>query len=669
MKPVLAPLLLLLAISRRTRVTDMRRLTMAGLIAALTLGTFVASASAQGRPSYWPPVVNSGVPCPGTTTPLYVVCESFSDVPWHQKLGTYAHNELDEALILPYDALPQANKDWCTANKKTNPQCMIETGVNSIIGIARTDTLYDFKSSAAIQNAKRCPPNPASYDVPCTPSDLYCQNPNNPSDPTRPNSLPCIEVKLSVSMYWNRGNNVMVQRLIGDEPPTATSGFVLTDGTNYAPQMPWYMSHNCYSQLAAGPLSVVCYADYISDMNDGFNACCGKGLPDWPNGGWPWSVSPGGNSFNPNHCKPNITTCTWVMAGFDLDPVKKDVQNSRNLQYVGQYQTDNLKLLNNVGSVGWFDNALVQFPINQGKTDLQHHFPWPGAWNGQPAAQQTWANDVYPQAVLNPFLGQFSYQENGIGSGIFVPQHYLYPRQCSLADVASQSVAKLRQCGLDYELHPNGWGGQWPNTSDWQAAILAANIFDLQNKGPNQYGRTSFLLAGVPGMQMPVSFYKIPTGTVGRCSPTDRCSIYEQVHNASLFSLYLPIANEADNKMAMQGRNYTDLEFYHTLLMTNHMESAPEDFAEGIRGKTLWHDEYRSQGMFQQRNLACASAQSGLCFPTVRFPASFEPATAPAPFHDYTCDGCHVRNGSGIPINPLGMLDACWYEVHRSHAT
>ncbi len=110
------------------------------------------------------------------------------------------------------------------------------------------------------------------------------------------------------------------------------------------------------------------------------------------------------------------------------------------------------------------------------------------------------------------------------------------------------------------------------------------------------------MLAGVPGMQMPVSFYQIPTGTVGRCSPTERCSIYEQVHNASLFSLYLPIANEADDKMAMVGRNYTDLEFYHTLLMTNHMESAPEDFAEGIRGRVLWHDEYRSQGMYQQLN-------------------------------------------------------------------
>ena len=63
----------------------------------------------------------------------------------------------------------------------------------------------------------------------------------------------------------------------------------------------------------------------------------------------------------------------------------------------------------------------------------------------------------------------------------------------------------------------------------------------------NQYGRTSFLFAGVPGMQMPVSFYKDPASASG-------LSIYEQVHNASIFSLYLPIANEADTKRAYSGR-------------------------------------------------------------------------------------------------------------------
>src|SRR5262249_29616618 len=98
----------------------------------------------------------------------------------------------------------------------------------------------------------------------------------------------------------------------------------------------------------------------------------------------------------------------------------------------------------------------------------------------------------------------------------------------------------------------------------------------------NQYGRTSFLFAGIPGMQLPVPYYKDP-------SRADRLSVYEQVNNASIFSVYLPIANEADFKNGLGGRTYTVPEFYHTLLMTNHMESDPDEFAEGIRGKVLWH--------------------------------------------------------------------------------
>jgi hypothetical protein len=161
----------------------------------------------------------------------------------------------------------------------------------------------------------------------------------------------------------------------------------------------------------------------------------------------------------------------------------------------------------------------------------------------------------------------------------------------------------------------------------------------------NQYGRTSFLFAGVPGMQLPVSFYKDP-------SSVSSLSVYEQVYNASIFSLYLPIANEADVKNAFPGRNYTDTEFYHTLLMSNHMESDPPEFAEGIRGRVLWHDEYRTQKMYE------AFANGNQKFGTRMFAAAFDPQTAPAPFHNNTCDGCHVRNGSGIPINPAGTLDA-----------
>jgi hypothetical protein len=146
-------------------------------------------------------------------------------------------------------------------------------------------------------------------------------------------------------------------------------------------------------------------------------------------------------------------------------------------------------------------------------------------------------------------------------------------------------------------------------------------------------------------MQLPVSFYKIPSSPSG-------LSVYEQVYNASIFSVYLPIANEADFKNAFQGRNYGDSpDFYHTLLMTNHMESDPDEFAEGIRGKVLWHNEYRTQKMYD-RDLNKKTDK----FPTKAFAAAFDPAMAKAPFHNYTCDGCHVRNGSGIPINTMGTL-------------
>jgi len=200
---------------------------------------------------------------------------------------------------------------------------------------------------------------------------------------------------------------------------------------------------------------------------------------------------------------------------------------------------------------------------------------------------------------------------------------------------------RLRQCGLNYELHHNGYLEQWPQ-SYWRDVKSAGMI-------ANQYGRTSFLFAGVPGMQLPVSFYKDPSSGSG-------LSIYEQVYNASIFSLYLPIANVADVKHAFPGRNYTDVEFYHTLLMSNHMESDPEEFAEGIRGKVLWHDEYRTQKMYE------ASANGNQKFAARTFAAAFDPQTAPAPFHNNTCDGCHVRNGSGVPINTAGKLDVALQE-------
>jgi CxxC motif-containing protein (DUF1111 family) len=399
-------------------------------------------------------------------------------------------------------------------------------------------------------------------------------------------------------------------------------------------------------------------------MNDGFNAAM-KPATAWPNSVQPWSVFPIAPPPAPdNHCPAGQTACTLVMGGFDFDPVSSDFDPVSSVQTALQYPQYNTNLF------GWFNHALKNFPNNFSMADVQRHFPWIGT-------QVSWATDLYPQALLNPFLGQFTFTQtapavpagcdvgpmgptpsNSCGSMTQTVQeradHFLYPRECTLADLANLNAGKLRQCSLNYEIHHNGWPAQWPN-SFWP---------DINTAGmavPNQYGRTSFLFAGVPGMQLPVSFYKIPNSSSG-------LSVYEQVHNASLFSLYLPIANEADVTWAYNpdtppgtGRNYTN-DFYHTLLMSNHMESAPEDFAEGIRGKVLWHDEYRSQKMY------IAFVQGNQKFGDRTFPAAFDPTTAPAPFHNHTCDGCHVRNGSGIPINTASLLDPAQGEFMITNA-
>lgn len=581
------------------------------IAAALTAGAVVVVATAQQiltRAPYWP--APDGQP---------VVKEWYSDIPWHQKLGTFAGNEIDEALVLPYDALGPAEKAFCTSRSMSQEDCMLEVGINNILGALRTDTPYS-KQDPKIRAAKEC------------------------QDP----ALPCIEVTLELSSFWTRSTTFQVElqpRPFGTEPPDGRGyygGYTITDGSTYAPQMPWYMAHYCDSLFPGTANDVqdpVCYGDYFSPMNNGFNPM-GKGATDWPNS-VPWSVYPATTTGPANHCKPGETKCTMAMAGFDLRPVPS---NPNELQY-GKY---------NGFLLAWFNGALKSFPTDVSPAEQQRHFPWSGA-------EVAWETFLYPSAVLNPFLGQFTPVEyapayeagcdvtvngptiaNCFNTAIQRGSSYLYPRRCTLADLASGDAAKLRQCGLNYELHHNGYLEQWPESfwPDVRAAGMVAN----------QYGRTSFLFAGVPGMQMPVSFYKDPAGASG-------LTAYEQVHNASIFSLFLPIANVADVKRAFHGRNYTDTEFYHTLLMSNHMESDPWNFADGIRGKVLWHNEYRTQKMYEA-SIHGVSTKFG----ARTFAAAFDAASAPSPFHNNTCDGCHVRNGSGVPINTAGKLDPALQE-------
>ena len=72
-----------------------------------------------------------------------MVTEWYSDIPWHQKLGTYAGNQIDQPNRLPYEALgPDARKLCFRDRKMSDEDCMVELGVNNIVGMYRTDTPY-----------------------------------------------------------------------------------------------------------------------------------------------------------------------------------------------------------------------------------------------------------------------------------------------------------------------------------------------------------------------------------------------------------------------------------------------------------------------------------------------------------------------------------------------
>jgi hypothetical protein len=237
----------------------MRRTTAAALIAASAVGTAALLAAAQEaelRAPFWP--ATQGPPSPGW----------FTDVPWHQKLGTFAGNEIDEALVLPYEALGDPEKSFCTTNGLSQEDCMIELGINNILGMLRTDTPY-------------------------SPQDPRIKAANECQDST----LPCIEVKLEVSSFWSRSTGssvVLLPRPFGTEPavpdglvpslPLLYNGYVITDGSTYAPSDA--LVYGALLRFALQP-SVPDVQDPVClvttfPMNNGFQFPATPTLPQWP---------------------------------------------------------------------------------------------------------------------------------------------------------------------------------------------------------------------------------------------------------------------------------------------------------------------------------------------------------------------------------------------------
>src|SRR5262249_26470091 len=136
----------------------------------------------------------------------------------------------------------------------------------------------------------------------------------------------------------------------------------------------------------------------------------------WPDS-FPWSVSPAlNNDLTRNHCQKDLTTCTLVMAAFDLNPMPNVL--SRLQYYKNQpppFAETQARPKNRLFK--WFNNALANFPNNFTSPDFYRHFPWSATtqvtWGTPPSAGGI---DLYPQAQSNPFLGQYTFTKTPDGS-------------------------------------------------------------------------------------------------------------------------------------------------------------------------------------------------------------------------------------------------------------
>src|SRR5262245_45720078 len=146
----------------------MKSLTITGLLVGIVVLLAASPPSADNGPDWWP-----------NTTGNPVIEEWYSDIPWTQKLGTFRGNEIDEPIVLPFEALGQDEKADCKTHNLTDEACMLELGINNVLGTLRIDTLYNDQHNL-IKKAE------------------YCKNQDHPNNP------PCIEVKLELSSFWTR---------------------------------------------------------------------------------------------------------------------------------------------------------------------------------------------------------------------------------------------------------------------------------------------------------------------------------------------------------------------------------------------------------------------------------------------------------------------------------
>ena len=555
-----------------------------------------------------------------------LVDEWFTDLPWHQKLSTLDSNVIDVPFVLPFAALPQAVCPTATTPTE-QARCMLRYGIVNVMAMHRTDTLYQAGEADQTQDC-------ANHD--------------------------CVEVKFEVQRVHTltdhpRGYAADIIRNNAYEYPNPTQpattirvpslGFAITEATIFAPWRPWYMGHYCGVERA-DYIDAVCYDDYFTTQLQApaDSAANQFWLRDYPALFEPQDTKPGYTRF----CQSGRESCSMFLGKVAWLPDATAPQVVGCIKDGGLSEDPLQKCQDEVDAStrrldAQFNSSLSKY------TDLGR-YPW----------AESPDDDLGAAIATNPAIGFYQlerFQESGGGSipsSQFKAPGYVLPRQCTTTDFAaarqgdSAAIARLKRCAVNFEIHTSGFHEIWKELYGG-GELTGSSVEEISRVLPgfeaNQYGRTMFMFAGVPEQKLPVSFRLLDDGM----------SVFDKMYGSSLYTQYLPMVNPADHTLVT--RSYGN-NFWHAFFMSNHMNQTPDHFIRGIRGRTLWHNEYRSKIMYQSAELENKDANTRFegTLDHVDFPAGFQVDNHTSPFHGNTCDSCHIRNGSGIPLMPNGEL-------------
>jgi len=576
---------------------------------------------------------------PQAATGQLLVDEWFADLPWHQKLSTKNSNDIDIPFVLPFEALsfaglPKGEAECGTAATATDrARCILRYGIVDVMGLHRTDTLY------------RADEAPAGQD---------CQGDD------------CVEVKLQIQRFHTLTDDepgyesdlIRNNPLPAGTPGPPSLGFAITESTIFAPWRPWYMGHFCGVEKARVDNSV-CYDDYFTTQLQASGAGVANWLTDRPALFVPRQDQGIFRIFCQRQDQEPTTPCSMFLGKVDWDkqatgPKVPDpaCTPAPPTPEGGTFATCEQEIERKTTDLDKQFNDAITHYVDVGR------YPW----------NESRKADLSTDIPHNPFIGFYELTRTELGAQEAVPRstrfnasRYVLPKQCTKMNFlgarsgTASDITALKNCALNFEIHSSGFHEIWRHLFDGGVENFAA-VQEIDKAVPgssaNQYGRTMFLYAGIGEQKIPVSFEALADGQ----------SIHDKTYGSSIYTQYLPLVNPADQTLVE--RSYTE-EFWHAFFMSNHMNQTPDHFIRGIRGRTLWHNEYRSLQMYLSAEVNNPPGVQGTRFEKilghVDFPAGFQVANHTSPFHGNTCDSCHVRNGSGIPLMPNGKLP----EIHR----